>query len=92
MSEIPTGSFPAGIRRANHGVACAWRLALGRFERDGVLLPRQSYGPELVVTADCASSDGVYCNQDIAAGAVQAEVDAVCPSGLSLVSYDRCCD
>jgi hypothetical protein len=70
-----------------------WRgLALGRFERNGVLLPRESYGPELVVTADCASSDGIYCNQDIAAGAVQAEVDAVCPSGLSLVSYDRCCD
>lgn len=72
----------------------AWRgPALDRFERDGVLLPKMAYGPELVIAADCASSGGTYCNQAIDKATVEAFVDDVCPvAGMQQVSYDKCCD
>merc|ERR1711953_1285258 len=34
-------------------------FALNRFERDGILLPKMSYGPWIDIVADC--SGGVYC-------------------------------
>ena len=70
-----------------------WRgYSLDRFERDGVWLPIMAYGPQLRITADCASNDGVYCNQSIDTATVTSVVDNVCPSGMQQVSYDRCCD
>ena len=50
-----------------------------------------AYGPSLELVADCASSDGVYCNQSIDTAAVEAQVDMVCPNGMEQVSYDKCC-
>jgi hypothetical protein len=60
-------------------------FALDRFERRGVRLPRDSYGPYLVVEADCPAS-GAYCTQSSS-----ATNDNVCPDGFEQVSYDTCC-
>lgn len=60
--------------------------ALGRFERDGVRLPRMAYGPYLTLDANCPTdSSGVYCNSSPPA----AEVD-VCGSGFVQTGYDVC--
>mmetsp|Transcript_17779 Transcript_17779/g.35766 ORF Transcript_17779/g.35766 Transcript_17779/m.35766 type:complete len:1390 (-) Transcript_17779:60-4229(-) len=68
-------------------------LALDRFERAGVLLPMAKYGPKLVLSTTCASSDGVYCDAGIVdRDAVQDEIDNVCPSGYTQRSYDHCCN
>jgi len=70
----------------------SWRgKALDRFDRGGVLLPKMAWGPYLVLSANCPSSDNVYCNQSINTNAVEAEVDNVCPAGMDQVSYDKCC-
>lgn len=67
--------------------------ALDRFERAGVWLPRMTYGPELVITSNCGSTDGVYCDGSIDTTAVEAEIDNVCPPSYpSQRSYDHCCD
>jgi len=63
---------------------------LERFERGDVLLPLATYGPELVVTANCGG--GTYCSGSIPWNNVRAEVDSVCPSGYTQESYDRCCN
>ena len=68
-------------------------LALERFERAGVLLPMMKYGPKLVLSTTCASTDGVYCDTDIInRDAIQAEIDNVCPPGCMQRSYDHCCN
>jgi hypothetical protein len=58
--------------------------ALERFERDGIRLPKMTYGPYLTLDADCPST-GAYCSQF--PSSYQPEV---CPSGYSQTGYDTC--
>jgi hypothetical protein len=59
--------------------------AIERFERDGVLLPKMTYGPYLSLDADCLSSDGISCTATPATYA-----PSVCPSGYTQTGYDVC--
>jgi hypothetical protein len=60
-------------------------FAIDRFERSGVYLPRQAYGPYLQIDAVCGGS-GPYC------AGIPAPFDPdVCPSGHVQKSYDSCC-
>lgn len=60
--------------------------AFDKFQRGGVLLPRTTYGPYLTLSADCASSDGVYCSK-----APSVYDPNVCSSGYEQTAYDTCC-
>jgi hypothetical protein len=60
--------------------------ALTRFERDGVKLPRFSYGNHLKLQADCPSIDGIYCSEDM----VTSYEPEICPSGYRQTGYDTC--
>merc|ERR1711982_259875 len=60
--------------------------ALDRFSRNGVFLPRTSYGPWLDILANCQRS-GAYC----AKKPNDMSID-VCPQGYNLVAYDKCCN
>jgi len=61
--------------------------ALGRYERNGVRLPQQAYGPYLEITASCFPNDGTYCT-----GTRQTINMDVCDPGYNQVAYDKCCD
>jgi len=60
--------------------------ALDRFSRNGVFLPRMSYGPWLDILANCQRS-GAYC----AKKPNDMSID-VCPQGYNQVAYDKCCN
>jgi hypothetical protein len=60
-------------------------FAVGRFERSGVYLPRQAYGPYLQVDATCDGT-GPYCS-----GTPVTFDPDVCSSGYVQKAYDSCC-
>lgn len=61
--------------------------AIERFERDGVRLPKLSYGPHYSVEAhNCGGGSGVYCSNSVPPYNPQ-----VCAAGYDQVSYDKCC-
>jgi len=60
-------------------------MALDRFERGGVFLPQQAYGPYLQIAADC-NRNGAYCSQT-----PDVVNPNVCSSGYEQVAYDKCC-
>ena len=59
-------------------------VALERFERYGMRLPKFTYGPKIVINADCPST-GAYCSVK-----PPAYMPAVCPAGYSQIAYDTC--
>jgi len=59
--------------------------ALGRFERDGVLLPMPTFGAYLELEANCGGT-GPYCS-----GFTPSPEPIVCNSGYQQVAYDKCC-
>lgn len=60
--------------------------AIERFERDGILLPKLSYGPHYLVEAQNCGGSGAYC-----ANSIPSYNPDVCDSGYTQVSYDKCC-
>jgi len=58
--------------------------ALGRFERDGIRLPKMEYGPYLTLDADCPGS-GAYCSDTPPAATFD-----VCDNGFYQTGYDVC--
>jgi hypothetical protein len=63
-------------------------FALDRFEREGILLPRGSYGISTTMKASNCGGSGNYC---AAASADATSADNVCPPGYDQVAYDKCC-
>ena len=59
-------------------------VAVERFERYGMRLPRFTYGPTIVISADCPSK-GAYCSVK-----PQPYMPTVCPAGYSQIAYDTC--
>jgi len=70
------------------GVDSDGEYELGRFERNGVLLPQKAYSANIEIAADC-TRDGAYC---ATAPPVTSDYDEVCDPGFTQVSYDKCCD
>jgi hypothetical protein len=70
-------------------------LALNRFEREGIVLPSVSYGPELTIEANCAPSSGAnaaYCSAKPPSNSAALADASVCgPSGYTQTAYDTCC-
>jgi len=62
--------------------------ALGRFERDGVRIPKMSYGPYLTLDALCPSGtiNGAYCTLSGAS----SSTESVCDTGFVQTGYDVC--
>lgn len=62
--------------------------ALERFDRDGVRLPKMTYGPYLTLEANCPSgtdASGNYCNET-----PTFDVEDVCGTGFIQTGYDVC--
>ena len=63
--------------------------SLFRFERNGILLPKQAYPDQgIEIIADCAQN-GAYCANTPPS---TSAYDNVCSSSYNQVSYDKCCD
>jgi len=63
-------------------------FAFPRFERGGVLLPVNSFGPWLDIVTNCpvSTNNSAYCSQ------LPPVLDPdVCPSGYTQMAYDKCC-
>jgi hypothetical protein len=64
-------------------------LALGHFERAGVLLPVEKGNPWLQIEADCQRGTGdraSFCESMPPTASIQ-----VCDEGFEQVAYDKCC-
>lgn len=61
-------------------------VAIDRFSRDGITLPKHAYGPWLNIDSECSSPDGVYCSDTPVAVS-----PVVCSEGFEQISYDKCC-
>jgi hypothetical protein len=61
-------------------------FALGKFARDGVVLPHDLIGDNFLrLVANCPGS-GNYCSTELSSYDPE-----VCPNGFAQVAYDRCC-